>query len=814
MRRALFRTIVVIYTASLVASAHAQAAPPSAPIELYRELRSVRLDASRTYGVRDAVLDLEDIHLSLNDGTISFTQAVDGHVTGAFFSGDAELLLIPPDRAERASLALFTKSAVLEEQFTTAYFRFDEDLPDELSASLRPADDAADFVNKWGALAQSFAESDALRLLLAYTNQAPGEPIRRVFHAHIGGGKLGSFDVLLDSGAPEQISVAQTGYTEAGDRYYDVWMSFAMRSVRARGQLEPAPEPLDISAYKIDSSVLPPHELEAEAELTLTSRVAGQRALLFELSRFLKISSVTIGDKPVEFIQNEAIPGSQLERRGNDIMAVLLPTPLTQGEPVNLKFSYAGSAMSLAGGGLMYVGARGAWYPNLGPEMATFDLQFRYPKDWTLLATGVRTSLSASENLQAARWISERPIPLAGFNLGQYAESDSETAQVNVATYAARGIEKALQQKTVQTQVVPPLTPRHPLQQSIFEEVPALSPSPAANVKKVEQRAVDTVNFISSRVAPFPYRNLSITQMPGPDSQGWPGLVFLSSFAFLSPQDRPHVAEPEYENLLYDELMPAHEIGHQWWGDAVLWRSYRDQWLMEALANYCALKQIEAQHPDEWRFLMDRFRQDLLRPLPKGGPYLEAGPVTLGLRLASSKFPNGYHVVAYERGSWLLHMLESMLDSPRKGSTANESSRFLEVLRGIQRDYAGRELSTQDFQRALEKALPPDLRYEGKPSLDWFFESWVNGTAIPRIEMKEVRIAMHRRELLATGTLLQEEAPKDLVTSVPLYAVNAAGKQDYAGRVFADGTESSFRLVVPAGTKKILLDPAQTILRR
>ena len=68
--------------------------------------------------------------------------------------------------------------------------------------------------------------------------------------------------------------------------------------------------------------------------------------------------------------------------------------------------------------------------------------------------------------------------------------------------------------------------------------------------------------------------------------------------------------------------------------------------------------------------------------------------------------------------------------------------------------------------------------------------------------------------LLATGTLEQQEAPNDLVTSVPLYALTSAAQPVYAGRVFADGAESSFHLTVPAGTRKLLLDPYQTILRR
>ena len=34
------------------------------------------------------------------------------------------------------------------------------------------------------------------------------------------------------------------------------------------------------------------------------------------------------------------------------------------------------------------------------------------------------------------------------------------------------------------------------------------------------------------------------------------------------------------------KLVIPHETAHQWWGDLVLWNSYRDQWISEALANY------------------------------------------------------------------------------------------------------------------------------------------------------------------------------------------------------------------------------------
>ncbi len=38
----------------------------------------------------------------------------------------------------------------------------------------------------------------------------------------------------------------------------------------------------------------------------------------------------------------------------------------------------------------------------------------------------------------------------------------------------------------------------------------------------------------------------------------------------------------------YPEFFLAHEIAHQWWGQAVGWRNYHEQWLSEGFAQYFA----------------------------------------------------------------------------------------------------------------------------------------------------------------------------------------------------------------------------------
>src|ERR1700733_3325466 len=153
-------------------------APQSSAESLYLQLRSAALDKSRVYRLRDASIDRAAFQITLNEGIIAFTVDVAGRVTGAFFQGDAEILLSPPNQYERASMALFTGVAILEERFVTAYFRFNDDTFAEMQPSLIPVDDGEPFVAQWNETARTLAQADALRLLMSFSRLLPvvGQP--------------------------------------------------------------------------------------------------------------------------------------------------------------------------------------------------------------------------------------------------------------------------------------------------------------------------------------------------------------------------------------------------------------------------------------------------------------------------------------------------------------------------------------------------------------------------------------------------------------------------------------------------------------
>jgi hypothetical protein len=816
--------------------------PTAKPAEqLYLQLRRVGLNPARTFQIRSAAIDRPGLHLTFDDGMIAFTADVQGRVTGAFFEGDGEVLLTPPDREERAAMALGTGMAILEERFNTAYLRFNDDLFADFQPFLRPSPDAQEFATRCNPAAQNLAELDALRIFVTFSRSLPApvrndvpnssasppQPPDHFLHARVEGQELGPFDIHYDSLAYEQLSAGQSK-DKNGVSYYDTWTSFstdaAGKATHSGGTPLP-PEPLHIDAYKIKAEVKPPTALTVDASLNARVQYSGDRTILFEMSRFLQVREVEVNGHSVEFINNQALEGTQLARRGNDLVAVVFPQPLRAGDQFTLHFVYGGEVLSEAGGGLLYVGARGAWYPSLGLTPSDFDLTFRYPRGWTLIATGTRLS-GADESdepapegtasaLLEARWKTERPIALAGFNLGKYVKATARAGSVPVETYAARGVEKDFPRTTEPLPDVPEI---RGLGQSPEVEVlrPSAQPSPARHAQAVADDAARSVQFFAQRFGPYPYHSLALTQMPGPVSQGWPGLVFLSSLTFLTTDEADRLHFSAARSTLR-RLALAHEIAHQWWGDLVIWSSYRDQWIVEALANYSALMTLQAEHPAEFRSVLEQYRKDLLTKNKDGNQLQDAGPVTLGQRLSSSHFPDGYEAVSYGRGTWLFHMLRCMLLDADQHAAHHTNpvdpsdEPFTRILRKVSERYAGKAIDTHELIAAFAENLPPSLQFEGRQSLDWFEDGWVRGTAMPQFALRSVKFTPKAGASVVSGVLLQKDAPSDLVTSVPIYA--AVGHRTiFLDRVFADGPETPFRLTAPAGANRIVVDPNGTLL--
>src|SRR6516164_9818982 len=183
---------------------------------LFLELGNVGLNAARVYRAREVSLDRVGFHITLEDGVIGFTDDVAGRVTGALFEGDGEILVTPPNQVERASMMFQTGATILEERFSSAYFRFNDDTFRELQSSLSPSEDALDFVTREEERARLLAHADALRIFMTLSHflpvsvpsaspAIPGEGPSaddRFLHVSMQGMTKGRFDVYFDSNMP------------------------------------------------------------------------------------------------------------------------------------------------------------------------------------------------------------------------------------------------------------------------------------------------------------------------------------------------------------------------------------------------------------------------------------------------------------------------------------------------------------------------------------------------------------------------------------------------------------------------------------
>jgi len=146
-----------------------------------------------------------------------------------------------------------------------------------------------------------------------------------------------------------------------------------------------------------------------------------------------------------------------------------------------------------------------------------------------------------------------------------------------------------------------------------------------------------------------------------------------------------------------------------------------------------------------------------------------------------------------------------------EGAEFDPEEPFVRSLRKVRDRYAENAISTSELFAVFAEDLPKSLWYEGHQSLEWFIDSWVEGTSLPRFDLRSVKYLQKANATEVTGIIQQKETPQDYVSAIPVYAVSGE-KKVLLGTVLADGPETPFRMRAPTGTRKIVLDPYQALL--
>ncbi|MGA2813295.1 MAG: M1 family aminopeptidase [Candidatus Acidiferrum sp.] len=783
--------------------------------ELYDALKAQRVDPAAVYRIEPEnriSVRRGDATLAFDEGILAFFSALDGQITGAVFSGRGHVLAAPRDPVEKQQMARFLNATVLDEDFTSGYLRFTDGTAGELIAQLNNANLAAGndpaFAARWESLVAEFNAGQTLRVLESLLTQNP----KPYFYAGIEGAATGAMDLYYDRqleesfllGQPRRAAENQNGY------YYDVWVSYALPGDVA------APPGFRALTYTLDTTIAQNKALEATAIVELEAVTGGERVVPFALARTLSVDRITDEQgAPVEFFHNEGLNPQERSGRGTDVLFAVLPRATPAAQRFRLQIHYRGNVIEDAGNGVLVVQARDSWYPHIGDTaaFARYELTFHWPHKMQLVATGMKTDEHIDGEYRVGRWHTDDPIPVAGFNLGEYAFASVPAGNYTVEVYANRQLEEALRDR-----MQPPMAlsegqlrfDRHgAIAAEHIGETPP--PSPASALKELGKEIDSSIQFYERFSGPFPFRSLCVSQIPGSFGQGWPGLLYLSTFAYLPAEAQRQAGISSSGQEHFTQLMPFHEVAHQWWGNRVGWSSYRDQWIDEAIATYLALMFSDSRKAQDHqlRVWLERFRESLLvKPENQSAAVADTGALTLGSRLDSSKAPRDYDVLIYCKGGWVIHMLRELL---RQGQAQDPDARFRALLQTLATKYAYRALSTAELQKEVEAVMTPSMDLEGGHSMEWFFDEWVRGTGIPHYRV-EFTAKAAEKGYLVKGTLTQSGVARSFIAPVPIYAASGANHAVYLGTVTAEGAKTAFHFTTLTLPGKLLIDPGMTLL--
>ncbi|HVF60541.1 MAG TPA: M1 family aminopeptidase [Thermoanaerobaculia bacterium] len=827
-RPALF--LLIALTALATAGPAAAAAPPD---PTYAALRAARPDG-RTVTVQGLVLERDVFRFRLDAGAVHFLAPVAGRTIGAVFLGEGSWRLSPASAAERRHLALVTGDdglEALEDRFDTLVLLFGDDtaaeiqLHGELRTGAPEPRAVAAFERHLARQRQDFQTNFHLRVL--HDLLEPPGAAGGAFLAFPEGKKVPPALLAVDPRGAEALRLgALLGGEDsllfvAHDVSGGLWYLSEPAAAVTAGRATPAQPAADALDYRIETTVARNADVAGTTTVRFKALAPGLQVLPVHLLEDLRIEQAAYALAPAGTGAEPAawtdLPWVQEGKDDDPDAAVVFPEALAPGQEVLLRLSYVGSeVLDDVGDGTFVVGARESWYANLGVfiDPATFTLVYRVPEGKDVISVGTRQELREEKGQSVSVWRAAEPVQVAGFNYGKFkrqARTDEQT-EIEVAVYTSR-----------RTQAIPLMGSAMDVAADV-EGAEAFSPAAGEGLGQIiPERLADGIlvdGLNSARVfttyfGPLPQKQVAITQQAQwTFGQSWPALIFMPYLSFLDGTQRQRLGLGGAG--AYVEEVGYHEFAHQWWGHQVGFRTLRDQWLSEGFAEFSSA--LALQHAEGWgrygefwegtrRFLLEKTRGNAI-------PNWQAGPMTMGMRLATQRSPFAYPAIVYGKGGFVLHMLRMLMwDGASKTPDAN----FIAMMKDFAASFAGKQATTADFQAVVERHMVPAMNATGDGKMDWFFRQWVYGAELPRYTHDLVLEPAGKGEVRVRGTVTQEGVSPDFRVLLPLYVDLGKGDVMRFGIIAMVGSttkpiDATFK--VPRQPKRVVLNARHEVLAR
>ncbi|WP_328685894.1 M1 family metallopeptidase [Streptomyces sp. NBC_00343] len=306
----------------------------------------------------------------------------------------------------------------------------------------------------------------------------------------------------------------------------------------------------DVAHYGLDIS-FNPSSGRLDGRATVTAR-AEQDLSAFDLDlQQLDVTSVTVSDHRAGFTRNGdelVVTPAQPLRAGHDFTVAVVyggvPQPRTG--PILSGSDYGWLRTS---DGVLVAGepdSASTWFPGSDhpSDKATFDLRITAPKALTAVSNGRLVSTTRHGATTTTHWRESKPM----------------------ATYLATA---AIGNFDVRTGRTPGGIP----------EYVAIDPSlPNTNGVDVYGLTAAVTDYWTSLFGPYPFEET------GAIVDNVPQVSFSLELQ----------TKPAYSHELYDTTV-VHELAHQWFGDAVSVKQWKDIWLNEGFATYATWLWAEHQ---------------------------------------------------------------------------------------------------------------------------------------------------------------------------------------------------------------------------
>jgi hypothetical protein len=679
------------------------------------------LNTTKAFSARNLKIAAEDLDLTMPEGSV-YIGDIDVGVTAVILMGRGMLNFHPAPATEKGQVKIFCGSETLETRFDVAYIRVNP----------------ADFTTTFDQAALQPKPVDAGELRRA--QEIFREESQKSFVIDLGDLSRDAWTLLPSSGdflaelrtrRFDTLTYARSS-AEAEDitlfdrkRHKNIALYPSQEKAARRGQVTFNEDDLvdyDVLEYDIEVAATPERQwIDGRARLRLKIRSYVLGSLMLRLADPLVVQSIVSYEHGRLF---------GIRVKNQNTLVVNLPTTLTRDSVLTLTIAYAGrleaqaperetialegqqrnagedvSMMMQAEPSYLY-SSRSYWYPQAPvSDYATARLHLSVPAGIDCVASGelepgFPTLIAGKEpalNRKLYVFTAAQPLRYLAFILSRFARAETTTIAFPSASEAADGPDGGA---TISG------TKYHSLNLSI-----ETNPRQATRGRELAERAADIALFYESIIGDSPYSSFTValieSDLPGGHSPGY--------FAALNQQlptsglvwRNDPAAFPNYPDFFI-----AHELAHQWWGQAVGWRNYHEQWLSEGFAQYFAAMYAQQQRGEEG------FTSVLKQLRRWGMDATDQGPISLGYRLGHIRSESRvFRALVYNKSAAVLHMLRRLV-----GDDA-----FFRGVRRFYRESRFKKVGTQDFRAAMEK--------ESGKELERFFDRWIYGSTLPRLKV-------------------------------------------------------------------------------